>query len=236
MSKRIWTVLLGVICVAGLCAAAFLYIKKDRQGPKINIPHETVTYNENDELESLLEGVTAKDDVDGDVSDSLIVEAIYPSADGKKAKVVYAAMDSSNNVAKDQRLVDYVSGDDAAQTEEAAPETEMESELMTEAGMTAEEAKMAFIAMVNGTNIEGLATNWKTKLEGDGYQHVYSGSASENTDVTIIYTKDAGLARELQNYFKDAVVESEMPQDGIDVSLIGADACVVVGSNDAEGF
>lgn len=236
MSKRIWTVSLGLICVAGMCAAGFLYLNKDRRGPEIIIPNETIIYNENDDLDSLLNGVTAKDDVDGDVSDSLIVEAVYPSADGKKAKVVYAAMDSSNNVAKNQRLVDYVSSEDAVQTEETAPETETESEAVTEAGMTAEEAKTAYIAIVNGTAIEGLATNWKTRLEADGYQHVYSGSANENTDVTTVYTNDAGLAGELQEYFKDAVIKSEMPQEGVDISLIGTDACVIIGNDHAEDF
>ncbi len=42
----------------------------------------------------LLEGVTATDEKDGDVTDSLAIENIFPNDDHTSASVVYAVKDS----------------------------------------------------------------------------------------------------------------------------------------------
>lgn len=47
----------------------------------------------------LLKGVSAIDDVDGDVTESIVIEKLARTSDGN-ILVTYAALDSSNNVTK----------------------------------------------------------------------------------------------------------------------------------------
>lgn len=117
MSKKVCILLLCLVCIGGGALSVFLYTKTDREGPKIQFAKSGIVYHENEDTSVLLDGVTAVDDVDGDVTASLIVEAVYPSTDGTKAKIVYAAVDSSNNVTKKQKIVDYVAAqEDAVET------------------------------------------------------------------------------------------------------------------------
>ncbi len=128
MSKRAITVILAVLCIAGIGSSVFVYLGRDRKGPVIQVPAEQISYREGAETKELLKGVTAMDDRDGDVSDSLLVEKVLPSDDGSTAQVIYAAMDKSNNVTKAYRSVEYISdaveGNGAADGEkEKEPET-----------------------------------------------------------------------------------------------------------------
>ena len=50
--------------------------------------------------EDLLKDVKAQDDRDGDVTESLTVETIYPKNDGKQVSVIFVAKDKNNNVTK----------------------------------------------------------------------------------------------------------------------------------------
>ncbi len=109
MSKRAITVILAVLCIAGIGSSVFVYLGRDRKGPVIQVPAEQISYREGAETKELLKGVTAMDDRDGDVSDSLLVEKVLPSDDGSTAQVIYAAMDKSNNVTKAYRSVEYIS-------------------------------------------------------------------------------------------------------------------------------
>lgn len=137
MSKRGITVILAVLCLAGIGGSVFVYLGRDRKGPVIQVPAEQISYREGAAEEELLKGVTAMDDRDGDVSDSLMVEKILPSDDGSTAQVIYAAMDKSNNVTKAYRSITYdrdvVQGNGAASGEKegepaASPEPSKEPE------------------------------------------------------------------------------------------------------------
>lgn len=87
----------------------FKYIQEnnlDKQPPTINYSDNLITtVNASDA--DLLAGVSAFDDVDGDVSDSLIIENISKISDDHKVSITYAAYDKSNNVAKMTRIVEY---------------------------------------------------------------------------------------------------------------------------------
>ena len=54
--------------------------------------------------QQLLEGVTAYDSHDGDVTASLLIEKVTETGNGKVI-VTYAAVDSSNNVAEQSRIL-----------------------------------------------------------------------------------------------------------------------------------
>ena len=97
-----------VLCVALGAGTAAVVVTDDRKGPEIELPADgDVTYAEGSDTAPLLEGVTATDEKDGDVTDSLMIENIFPNDDHTSASVVYAAKDSHNNVSKATRRVNY---------------------------------------------------------------------------------------------------------------------------------
>lgn len=245
MSKKICTALLLLACMAGGVLSVFLYIISDHTGPDIQISEERITYREDDGKESLLAGVSAVDNVDGDVTDSLMVEAVYPSADEKKAKVIYAAMDSSNNVSKAQRIVDYIP---AGSENIIADNTELEGkQKMTEAvdvpekgtepeSETEEQKKFldAKIALINGSDMVGVSAKWQETFQKDGYTDVVIGSYSGIASDTIICAENDDLIAELKEYFPDAKEEKKLPEQGVDISLDQVEACVIISTKDAE--
>ena len=96
-----------------LSAALFLgyqawdSMRTDNTPPQISISEESIQLSVSDPNSILLQGVTAQDDRDGDVTDSLLVERIT-KADGSGAiEVTIAAFDRSGNVAKATRAASY---------------------------------------------------------------------------------------------------------------------------------
>lgn len=61
-----------------------------------------------DDQAVLLQGVTAKDNRDGDVTGSILVENVYGITEDNLVTVSYAAFDQAGNVSKTQRQVRYV--------------------------------------------------------------------------------------------------------------------------------
>lgn len=146
--------LLAILVLATMGVTAlfcFIYTTEDRQGPVITVPEESITYKNGDGEEKLLEGVTAKDKRDGDVTDSLCVEKIQLDDDGTKAIVTYVAKDSKNNITKVKRMINNVpdeSEDD--EDEKVVDETKDEEEVVQaddqSAGEAANEAAIAALA------------------------------------------------------------------------------------------
>ena len=96
----------------GVCAAdvlmlagcIYLYANQDRTAPVISFSENEIIYTDGMEAQELLNGVSAYDEQDGDVSYSLLVEKVSRTAEGQ-AVVTYAAKDASNNVAKSSRIL-----------------------------------------------------------------------------------------------------------------------------------
>lgn len=99
MKKIIVPIAIGISIVL---AVTFFKIREgiDRNPPQITFDNDEAIYEEGMTEEELLEGVSAEDDVDGDVSDSIKIEKIYKDVDGNKVGVVYVAKDTGNNVTK----------------------------------------------------------------------------------------------------------------------------------------
>lgn len=121
MKKGLVAMLL-LACAALLAGNVVIYIGKDRNGPDITVPQEELTYVAGSDTSALLNGVTAVDDRDGDVTSTVTVESIIPNEDHTGASVIYVAKDSKNNVTKATRLISYAAdaGQAAAQEAEAA--------------------------------------------------------------------------------------------------------------------
>ncbi|MGN0251425.1 MAG: hypothetical protein ACI4EH_08735 [Oliverpabstia sp.] len=110
MSKGIVGLMAGVCVLLG-GAVVFLQMKVDHEPPTIHFQEDEITYTDGDSYDELLLGVTAIDDVDGDVTDTLVVESVYPEEDEKTVTVIYVARDQANNIGKANRKIIYKKSD-----------------------------------------------------------------------------------------------------------------------------
>lgn len=97
MKNRVRIVFL--ICIGILLGVSlFLQVRKDKESPKLTCDSRELHYNNRLEVKSLLQGVKAYDETDGDLTDRIFVKNIYETEDGKGI-VIYAVLDKSNNIA-----------------------------------------------------------------------------------------------------------------------------------------
>lgn len=115
------------------CAAfglyQYQYIRStDRTAPQITMAQQELELSVSDPESRLLEGVTASDARDGDVTASLLVESVRGVVSDQRFTVTYAAFDAAGNVAKAQRTVRY--------TDYTSPRFSLDSPLIFRAGGT----------------------------------------------------------------------------------------------------
>lgn len=104
---RIILLLLSILCLLLLCAAGIFLILTDRTPPVIHLPEESaLVYYDGIQESELLAGVSAFDETDGDVTDSVFVERVLAQKNGSVI-ISYAALDSSRNIGKAKRRVFY---------------------------------------------------------------------------------------------------------------------------------
>lgn len=101
--------LLGcVVCIAAFEGYRVLSRSaQDHTGPELSFDTQQIQVSVQDPESVLLQGVTARDDQDGDVTGTVVVEGVSNLADNHTAKVTYAAFDKAGNVTKAQREVVY---------------------------------------------------------------------------------------------------------------------------------
>ena len=127
---------LTVIAVVLTLLSVLTVILSDSKGPKITVEQKSITYVNGDDKASLLDGVSAYDAVDGDVTVSLIVKDITVLNSGDTAKVTYAARDNNNNISEAYRIVTYVDSDENY----SEPDDEAMFQEITEGEVTEAEA------------------------------------------------------------------------------------------------
>lgn len=118
--KKGLVAMLFLACAALLAGNVVVYIGEDRNGPEISVPQEEIAYVAGTDTSALLNGVTAQDDRDGDVTDTVTIESIIPNANQTGASVVYVAKDSKNNVTKETRTIVYSTDANQAAAQAAA--------------------------------------------------------------------------------------------------------------------
>ena len=102
--------MMGVLAVAiGLFSAYQIWIHNnlDTTGPVITVEENMLEISVEDPQEALMQGITAMDDRDGDVTGRMLVESIYGITEDNVTTVTYAAFDRAGNVSKLQRQVRY---------------------------------------------------------------------------------------------------------------------------------
>ncbi len=105
------TLILGFMSVTSVLA-------EDRKAPEITVPQSDMVYYELDDQSTLLAGVTATDNRDGDISSQVRIYDVAVIDGNQRALVTYAVYDSSYNLGKATKVVSYVSGKNGPGNEE----------------------------------------------------------------------------------------------------------------------
>lgn len=105
------TLVLGFMSVTSILA-------EDRKAPEITVPQADMVYYELDDQSTLLAGVTAIDNKDGDISSQVRIYDVAVIDGNQRALVTYAVYDSSYNLGKATKVVSYVPGKNGPGNEE----------------------------------------------------------------------------------------------------------------------
>lgn len=120
MNQRMVTGLLTAGCIALAGAGYMTYKNQDRTAPAIKVDQsKKIAYTEGEDYGKLLEGVTAQDEKDGDLTNEVFVEKVVPVSK-KKAVVYYGVTDKAKNVGTARREVTYQTAEDSDAAEETA--------------------------------------------------------------------------------------------------------------------
>ena len=103
-----WAVVFTVLNIILIAACVVLLLGRDRKAPAVSFSENDLIYYNGIDNEKLLQGVTAMDAKDGDVSDRIVVEKIVQNKNENRAVVYYAVTDLDGNAAKASRVFEAV--------------------------------------------------------------------------------------------------------------------------------
>ncbi len=136
-------ILSGIITSLLFALLIYIVVKEDKTAPVIHIDNENLVYREGEDASLLLQGITAEDDVDGDVTSTVMVGDLITMPDGTAAKITYLAKDSSNNVGQLDILIPYETVQNAKEASENGEEGLKETAQSTGDSKTADSKKEA---------------------------------------------------------------------------------------------
>ena len=106
MKQRLVMLALAAGCIVLAVAGALVYLGQDRKAPEITVEDTEISYTEGGDYEELLEGVTAEDNIDGDLTDQVFVDKIIQTGEDTGV-VYYGVMDKHHNVGTARRTITY---------------------------------------------------------------------------------------------------------------------------------
>ena len=154
--------ILVLLCAVVTLGYTYLFVwSDDTTAPEITIDTEVLEVSVNADDEVLLQGVSAIDDVDGDVTTNVLVEGVSNFWGDKTVTITYAAFDAAGNVSKASRTLKY--------TDYKSPVFGLNNTLVLRAGST--------------TDILKYVTA-KDTIDGDISKHVKGTLVSETTSLS----------------------------------------------------
>ena len=109
--KRLFAIVMLALTALSVCGVIVYTVYKHRAvggaSPEIQFAQDEIRIQTGDGYEKMLEGVTATDAEDGDVTDSVMVESISKFVEEDVVNVTYAAFDSQNHVSRAERRIRY---------------------------------------------------------------------------------------------------------------------------------
>lgn len=108
MSKKIVSLIIfGVVCLIFLFYCLISFNNKENNAPTISIDTNVSKFSIKATNQDFLQGVSAFDTEDGDVTKSLVIENISNFTENNTRIITYVAFDSANNVSKLDREISY---------------------------------------------------------------------------------------------------------------------------------
>lgn len=111
MLLRIFRIVIAIATVITVALFAFVYVKEhfldDKTIPQITVETELLDVKATATDADLLQGVTAYDEKDGDLTDKLLVESVGVFTEIGYCRVTYAVCDSDNHVVTANRQIHY---------------------------------------------------------------------------------------------------------------------------------
>ena len=137
-------VVLNLLLVGGL---GFFHFRKDTEAPEIKVNQVDLVYENGMEETRLLEGITAYDKVDGDLTTQIIIEKIVTDEVKGSATITYGVVDNAGNISKTTRTVDM-------SVEKLLQENETEDVSMEEESVLVEETVEEEVSEEEGSEEE----------------------------------------------------------------------------------
>ncbi len=133
-------ILAGIVTAMLFCALIYIVIGEDKTAPVIMQENKNLVYKDGEDENLLLNGIKAEDDVDGDVTSSIMIGDIVTMPDKEAAKITYLAKDTSNNVGVLDIVVPFeASTANSSKTEAAALKTADEEQELNQQQEKAED-------------------------------------------------------------------------------------------------
>ncbi len=105
--QKITILVFSVTLVAFVLFTMIAEFTTDRTLPEISVSTEELEISVTDDKKVLLEGVTAYDGKDGDITDKVLIESVSKFIEPGVCTVTYAVADSDRHVTKQTRTVRY---------------------------------------------------------------------------------------------------------------------------------
>lgn len=105
--RRITVIVFVVVLIAYVGFSFIAKVTTDTTIPEIQIETDELEISVKDKKEALLQGVTAFDQKDGDITDKVLVETVSKFITPGEFNVTYAVADDDNHVTKATRRVRY---------------------------------------------------------------------------------------------------------------------------------
>ena len=103
-----WAIVFTVLNLILIVVCVVLLLNRDRKAPVLSFSENDLIYYSGIDNEKLLQGVSAMDAKDGDVSERIVVEKIVQNKNESRAVVYYAVTDLDGNAAKASRVFEAV--------------------------------------------------------------------------------------------------------------------------------
>lgn len=130
------------VCVFFSVIIAAMYLTSDRTAPVITVDESKVRPYSAEQGEEVLKSYAkAVDAKDGDVSSSIVIENIYVMPDMTRAKVIFAARDHDNNVAKYSYMIAYKASQEEIEAKEQLTQAETTTAAEAETTTAADSSK-----------------------------------------------------------------------------------------------
>lgn len=105
--RRLTLALFVVVLIAFIVFSVIDAVKTDNTMPTIEIATDVIEMSVKDKREKLLEGVTAYDGKDGDITNKVLIESVSKFIEPGLCTVTYAVADSDKHVVKQTRTLRY---------------------------------------------------------------------------------------------------------------------------------